>query len=843
MNPNPVDLKKSEEYRRIHERLTLSPTRKPTTITRDRDLGYRDDLDVLSEHAALASKKREEGGDLTENEDDIIETTNEKISQRSIERSAVKSTLKPVFGGVRRVGNEILKKMEQIRSITNELETETAAHKITQKRKDDLHAELLAAEKFIEQKNVEIKLLKSMLEATKNTSSLPAQTMVAIGVDNIKSSLDETGDRVSEMESKIKQQLQKFKPATVAETEQPAVQQTEPTQNNELEELKKIHNRLQDILTPAWNEYKRLSQKDIKDISGDQISRLQNSTTKAEQDAKNLVDEFLSGNFSDKAKTTLKSIYNKQTDKSRRTFVSYIEEINNWIKVKAGELEQNKIKTSSVTAADLRAARSGVPSGPTTHKPVEFEHLIGLKLGESKYKRGTKGVWSINGTDIPITLSGKQVVLEDGSIMFVTLTENGNYGAAIYEKDFSVSAEPLVNETKPNTRKQERVAEVEERKRSEALAEAKSVAQVAANQIAILKQSSKNSTEFAQNWAARAIEKIESLDIDESDRLKLIQQIKDALGTKKKPEPKDKVYGDAKERKERSAKAAKKFEESKTEAGKKKKAEEEEAKKSKEMQRNAGIGLAAMAVGASLALGATYAKQDTKPAEGLENTYPIAAKRLEGEREKQIEKIGAITVDKKLNTVSIGTETLLLQSLEKFDKYYLGIEKVGDTKRYIIIPSEQVQTQLKVAKTEEEKVIILSGVADEILSRNPNMPGCSILTGELVKKDVNGVAVTGMRTCSFKNDKLAGIVEARHRDVEVKQNPVAKEIFGNRYAEYVRSIQNLTLKQFISLTSDEIIGIEDEVSKLGDALKKKYYNEENRSWNAEAGNKKIGDIL
>ena len=559
MNPNPVDLKKSEEYRRIHERLTLSPTRKPTTITRDRDLGYRDDLDVLSEHAALASKKREEGGDLTENEDDIIETTNEKISQRSIERSAVKSTLKPVFGGVRRVGNEILKKMEQIRSITNELETETAAHKITQKRKDDLHAELLAAEKFIEQKNVEIKLLKSMLEATKNTSSLPAQTMVAIGVDNIKSSLDETGDRVSEMESKIKQQLQKFKPATVAETEQPAVQQTEPTQNNELEELKKIHNRLQDILTPAWNEYKRLSQKDIKDISGDQISRLQNSTTKAEQDAKNLVDEFLSGNFSDKAKTTLKSIYNKQTDKSRRTFVSYIEEINNWIKVKAGELEQNKIKTSSVTAADLRAARSGVPSGPTTHKPVEFEHLIGLKLGESKYKRGTKGVWSINGTDIPITLSGKQVVLEDGSIMFVTLTENGNYGAAIYEKDFSVSAEPLVNETKPNTRKQERVAEVEERKRSEALAEAKSVAQVAANQIAILKQSSKNSTEFAQNWAARAIEKIESLDIDENDRLKLIQQIKDALGTKKKPEPKDKVYGDAKERKERSAKAAKKL--------------------------------------------------------------------------------------------------------------------------------------------------------------------------------------------------------------------------------------------------------------------------------------------
>jgi hypothetical protein len=68
---------------------------------------------VLSEHAALASKKREEGGDLTENEDDIIETTNEKISQRSIERSAVKSTLKPVFGGVRRVGNEILKKMEK----------------------------------------------------------------------------------------------------------------------------------------------------------------------------------------------------------------------------------------------------------------------------------------------------------------------------------------------------------------------------------------------------------------------------------------------------------------------------------------------------------------------------------------------------------------------------------------------------------------------------------------------------------------------------------------------------------------------------------------------------------
>lgn len=766
MNPNPVDLKKSEEYRRIHERLTLSPTRKPTTITRDRDLGYRDDLDVLSEHAALASKKREEGGDLTENEDDIIETTNEKISQRSIERSAVKSTLKPVFGGVRRVGNEILKKMEQIRSITNELETETAAHKITQKRKDDLHAELLAAEKFIEQKNVEIKLLKSMLEATKNTSSLPAQTMVAIGVDNIKSSLDETGDRVSEMESKIKQQLQKFKPATVAETEQPAVQQTEPTQNNELEELKKIHNRLQDILTPAWNEYKRLSQKDIKDISGDQISRLQNSTTKAEQDAKNLVDEFLSGNFSDKAKTTLKSIYNKQTDKSRRTFVSYIEEINNWIKVKAGELEQNKIKTSSVTADDLRAARSGVPSVAV----VETAPAINSNID----------------TDAEPT----------------------------------APAQPS-NEVKPDTRKQERVAEVEERKRSEALAEAKSVAQVAANQIAILKQSSKNSTEFAQNWAARAIEKIESLDIDENDRLKLIQQIKDALGTKKKPEPKDKVYGDAKERKERSAKAAKKIEESKTEAGKKKKAEEEEAKKSKEMQSKAKVGLAALVTGASLALGATYAKQGNEGA--IEQAFPITAKRVESEMGGSVEKLENITVDYKSKTALFEegkVKTLIkFENLDRVNNYYFGVAKFGDQEKNILIPSRQIMAQLKVAKSEEERHSIASTYADQVISNNPNLKGVTFLTGQIVYKNVGHERVPTLEAYSFKRQS-GEIMPARNNSVEIEYNQLAKNIFGEKYPEYVKRFKDLTLAQFRKTSYEDIKDVREEVNKVGGILAK-----------------------
>jgi len=766
MNPNPTDLKKSEEYRRIHERLTLSPTRKPTTITRDRDLGYRDDLDVLSEHAALASKKREEGGDLTENEDDIIETTNEKISQRSIERSAVKSTLKPVFGGVRRVGNEILKKMEQIRSITNELETETAAHKITQKRKDDLHAELLAAEKFIEQKNVEIKLLKSMLEATKNTSSLPAQTMVAIGVDNIKSSLDETGDRVSEMESKIKQQLQKFKPATVAETEQPAVQQTEPTQNNELEELKKIHNRLQDILTPAWNEYKRLSQKDIKDISGDQISRLQNSTTKAEQDAKNLVDEFLSGNFSDKAKTTLKSIYNKQTDKSRRTFVSYIEEINNWIKVKAGELEQNKIKTSSVTAADLRAARSGVPSVAV----VETAPAINSNID----------------TDAEPT----------------------------------APAQPS-NEVKPDTRKQERVAEVEERKRSEALAEAKSVAQVAANQIAILKQSSKNSTEFAQNWAARAIEKIESLDIDDNDRLKLIQQIKDALGTKKKPEPKDKVYGDAKERKERSAKAAKKIEESKTEAGKKKKAEEEEAKKSKEMQSKAKVGLAALVTGASLALGATYAKQGNEGA--IEQAFPITAKRVESEMGGSVEKLENITVDYKSKTALFEegkVKTLIkFENLDRVNNYYFGVAKFGDQEKNILIPSRQIMAQLKVAKSEEERHSIASTYADQVISNNPNLKGVTFLTGQIVYKNVGHERVPTLEAYSFKRQS-GEIMPARNNSVEIEYNQLAKNIFGEKYPEYVKRFKDLTLAQFRKTSYEDIKDVREEVNKVGGILAK-----------------------
>lgn len=673
MNPNPVDLKKSEEYRRIHERLTLSPTRKPTTITRDRDLGYRDDLDVLSEHAALASKKREEGGDLTENEDDIIETTNEKISQRSIERSAVKSTLKPVFGGVRRVGNEILKKMEQIRSITNELETETAAHKITQKRKDDLHAELLAAEKFIEQKNVEIKLLKSMLEATKNTSSLPAQTMVAIGVDNMKSGLDETSDRVSEMESKIKQQLQKFKPATVAEAEQPVAQQTEPTQN----------------------------------------------------------------------------------------------------------------------------------------------------LTKSKYKPGTKGMWSINGTDMPITLSGKQVITDDGSIMLVTLTENG-LGAAIYEKDFSVSAEPLVNETKPDTRKQERIAEVEEKKRSETLAEAKSVAQVAAKQIATLKQSGKNFAEFAQKWATKAIEKIESLDIDENDRLKLIQQIEDALGTKKKPEPKDKVYGDAKERRAKSEAAAAEFAESRTKAGQEKKAKEEESKKSKEMQSKAKVGLAALVTGASLALGATYAKQESKDV-GIEQAFPITAKRVESEMGGSVEKLENITVDYKSKTALFEegkVKTLIkFENLNRVNNYYFGVAKFGDQEKNILIPSRQIMAQLKVAKSEEERHSIASTYADQVISNNPNLKGVTFLTGQIVYKNVGHERVPTLEAYSFKRQS-GEIMPARNNSVEIEYNQLAKNIFGEKYPEYVKRFKDLTLAQFRKTSYEDIKDVREEVNKVGGILAK-----------------------
>ena len=88
-------------------------------------------------------------------------------------------------------------------------------------------------------------------------------------------------------------------------------------------------------------------------------------------------------------------------------------------------------------------------SGLTKHKLVEFEHLIGLKLERVGINEELKVCGVLMAQIYRLLLVGNKFVLEDGSIMFVTLTEKWQLWCRYIRKDFSVSAEPLKrNKTK-----------------------------------------------------------------------------------------------------------------------------------------------------------------------------------------------------------------------------------------------------------------------------------------------------------------------------------------------------------------------------------------------------------
>ena len=769
MNSGSVVIRPAEEYQRIHERLTLSPTRQ-TKIARDRELGHKDGLNELSRGAAEVAKKVYSGtsvDDLTEKERDTIRDTEYAINQRAYDRSAVKSTLKPVFGGVRRVGNEILKKMEEIKSITQELEEESAEHQITADRKNSLHLELLAAEKFIEQKNAEINLLKSMLSETKNTTSAPAQKMTEIGVSNLKDSLDETRSRIGEMESKVKEQIENIKRSQFDQSTSvtPAAAQVVPQQiantpatgpeqiNDEEKQIENIHNELQTLLTPAWNKYKYLEGLDLSTLRDhkDDISRLATLTSDAENRGKNIFDEFNnSKEYSNKAKRTLGVIYSSGKQ-SRRPFVSYLIEINNWLDVTLKTIQGTDQTNNQVAPV---ATQTTTTTQTATTQP-------------------TSQISTTQQASEPVPAS-------------------------------TPAAEPTV-------------AAVENKQEAKQEKERQALGRTVAAAVETIKRYRQNNPEATQKLIDVVyqlnVDAINRSSIDQSEKDALIEQLNVAKRTRKKEPAKPKVYGDAAARVEKiaakttgtAAKSEVKPSAPKTETKPADGATKPEAKKF-------GLGSVAIAtaLGAAAALATPAILNNDKPATNEAAAQP---------GESAPVKIGDMTLytkDKYLLFTSGNVSTkLVFESVESGNGYYLAKMRSGDLIKNIAIPSQTTLPEFKAAADADSRLAVASTLADRILANNPIMPGVTVLTTNVVNKQIGNDNVPTFEAYSFKRQS-GEVVEAKHAAVEIKENPIAKEIFGKKYDQYVARFRDISLAQFRRMSDEDIKGVKDEVKKIGE---------------------------
>ena len=256
-------------------------------------------------------------------------------------------------------------------------------------------------------------------------------------------------------------------------------------------------------------------------------------------------------------------------------------------------------------------------------------------------------------------------------------------------------------------------------------------------------------------------------------------------------------------------------------------ATEQDLAHDKKIERRVGIAkgalIATSAAIAGFGLAASQApeKFDLATRQALAQKIETPAKEV-----SSVEKIGNITIENK--TITVDGIMFLLATLEKKGDYYIGSYKFGEGVKYIAVPSAEVLRTLVIAKNDEEVKTLLSGFANMVLIENPLLPGISVITG----RTEGGRAIISY---SFKREERE-VKEAKDKHIEIAENPVAKEIFGKKYNEYVRSLQNLTLDQFRSLTHDEIVGIEKEVKVLGEKLLTYKYNE-------AARNRKIGDLL
>ncbi len=230
------------------------------------------------------------------------------------------------------------------------------------------------------------------------------------------------------------------------------------------------------------------------------------------------------------------------------------------------------------------------------------------------------------------------------------------------------------------------------------------------------------------------------------------------------------------------------------------------------------LGAAAIAAG-TLALGAVGPDQK----QDQDFTYRLASvgNKIETPTNQieTVEKIGNVTVDTRLKTITInGNDSpLLLEALEKKGDYYIGSYNYGGVIKYIAVPDLNTLKSLSAAKNDEEIKILISPFANKVLDENPEMKGVSVVCGQSRTED--GVK----RIISF-NFKRQGseVKEAKDGHITPKENPLAKEIFGKKYSEYVKEVSNKKLGELKNIPEGNI---RVELQKLADILRVYKYND------------------
>jgi hypothetical protein len=451
-----------------------------------------------------------------------------------------------------------------------------------------------------------------------------------------------------------------------------------------------------------------------------------------------------------------------------------------------------------------------------------------------KYKSGIKGVWhGDSGTDLPVTLSGYEEVTEGGEIMLGTLKEDGTLGAFINQKNFTSTEKiasyttevtsdqnPITTNTAAPAQPTTQTKTTPEKKEGLVMPSDFAVKAVDHHLLTINKYMSSGNKVYEQaaidfvDKIKKQLDRCDDKNVREAQKARLDKALKKpAIAAPAAapsvppqtvtPTPEKEVTGPS-TTETKTSPAAKKI----------------------------SLGAAAIAAG-TLALGAVGPDQK----QDQDFTYKVASLQNQTSTsfspEQKVKKIGNVTVDTKLKTVSITgvTSPLLLKTLEKKGDYYIGSYNYGEITKYIAVPDLNTLKSLSAAKNDEEIKVLLSPFANKVLDENLEMKGVSVICGQSRTED-------GIKRIVSFNFKRQGreIKEAKDGHITLEETPLAKKIFGKKYNEYVRSFKNLTLDQFRSLGSDEIEDVENEVIKLGEKLLFYKYND-------SARNRKIDDLL
>lgn len=775
-----------EEYAKIFDRLRIPGEKKPIQ-----------DNDHLSNKAGLATYAAlniEKGIDTVSDHQDIL-LAEEALENRYKIRGDVRSSMRPTFHSIKTVGKEVNQKLSEIVDLRKRIIEEVAQHALTLDKKRDLHRQLLDAETFITQKNAQILLLQQQIKNT-TTGNAEASAMLDQGRSDMTKELEKTVLQVSEIskitkdaEEKVKQDIAELKVA--------------PEQPSQKEGDNKI-----------YNEFRRLSSLPTKQNtysfkSGDkeyQVDNLEDFCMFVKsQDGRMLKEGFDPSTITDQNK--------------RYAFDSNLR--------RAVKLE--KIRTG------------GLYSEGTTMNQKELDDL--LKYSFVKYIEDLRSTLS-DKERMPNTVSDKILSVAQKQKMYDfeitpkpatnnTTTSIDTSTDALQTKQLTEKTEPVEIEQpkKPEEEKlpESKISTTPEKKKVGTISpeDASKMMEGVIETLKKYRQSSalRRSAEDLVKMITKTL--VNGCD-DEETVKRLIADMEATLNPSTKVEV-DTTTPEPKRTRKPAAKKERRGDEAKVKN--KNEAEQEKAEAAHAQQTEKRVNIAKGALVATSAALAGFGLAASQAPEKFDlATRQALTQKIEAPAENQntIEKIGNIEIDSRAKMITVGGVNLLVTGIEKKGDYYICSQDFGGKIKYIAIPSVDVLKTLAIAKNDEEVKVLLSPFANMVLIENPIMPGISIVTGRTEDGKV-------IMSYSFKRQERE-VVEARDKHIEVKESPVVKEIFGKKYNEYVRSLQNLTLDQFKSLSHDEIGGIEKEVRVLGERLLFYKYNE-------AAKNKKIGDLL